>query len=401
MRGKPQGSLRHRSVSFVALVSAVLTLSAGTAWASTVSAGDAASALTPAPTSAAAAGVAPLPASAFIQGVPLYQQIEAHGCGAAALQMVLDYWGPFVDQRTVYDAARTWKGSSLPDLTRAGQFSPLSYTQGDQFPPFASWGYPGRPLGYAAFYYASDNGQDWLTGLKALIAQGYPVIVLTDWFPGVYGPHYRVITGYDDAKGLIYLNDPWARELKHLFDYQGSAQQAAASGDAIGSYSGYAWTQADFLAVWKLSTQDWGIPGKAYGAVLVTPWKVEVSAPATVAPGTAFTVSVTATYPCPAPFGTDGFPAFPAANSGITLALPAGLTAVGATSVDLGTVAAGATVHAEFTVRAGSQAGAFDLAATASGLIKGSLGPWRSYPAYEYGDVIGGTGSTTVTVAAP
>ena len=29
---------------------------------------------------------------------------------AAAAQMVMDYWGPFVDQREVYNAARTWQG---------------------------------------------------------------------------------------------------------------------------------------------------------------------------------------------------------------------------------------------------------------------------------------------------
>jgi len=397
MRGALHTSLRHMLVRPPVWRRSWLFLPAIVVAALSLVAAPAGAAVAPAPSAAPGA----IPTAAFIEGVPLYQQIEAHGCGAAALQMVLDYWGPFVDQRTVYDAARTWKGSALPDLARAGQFSALSFTQGDQFPPFASWGYPSRGLGYAAFYYASDDGHDWLAGLKALVAQGYPVIVLTDWFPGVYGPHYRVITGYDDAKGLIYLNDPWARELKHLFDYQGSAQQAAASGDAIGTYSGYAWTQEDFLAVWKLSTQDWGIPGRAYGAVLVTPWQVEVSAPARVTPGEQFTVRVTATYPCPAPFGTDGFPAFPAADGSIALSLPQGLTALDAATATVGTVTAGTTVQAVFTVRAGAQAGVYRVSATASGFVTGSLGPWRDYPAYDYGDMIGGTGAATVTVAAP
>ena len=48
---------------------------------------------------AVAAADAELPDAYLIEGVPLYQQIQAVGCGAAAGQMVLDYWGPFVDRR--------------------------------------------------------------------------------------------------------------------------------------------------------------------------------------------------------------------------------------------------------------------------------------------------------------
>lgn len=376
MRSSIHRSRRLRTALFIALVLSVVLL--------------------PAP----AAPASDAPPAAFIADVPLYQQVQAHGCGAAALQMVLDYWGPFVDQRAVYDAARTKRGSSLQDLTRAAQFSAQSRAQGGFFPPFAGLGYPGRPLGYAAFFYASDEGEDWLEGLKTVVAQGYPVIVLTDWFPGVYGPHYRVVTGYDDEAGVIYLNDPWARELKRYFDYQGSPAQFSASGDARGEYAGYAWSEEDFLAVWKLSTERWGLAGqgKAFGAVFAAPWTVAVDAPDRVAPGEEFEVRVAATYPCPAPFGSGGFPAFPARDGRVALSLPEGVTVVSGDGA-VGTVAAGATVSAVFTVRAPAAAGAFTIAAVASGEVSGSLGPWRTYPAYDYADRIGGTGAADVLVA--
>lgn len=345
---------------------------------------------------AAAAASDSVPSKYLITGVPLYQQIQAVGCGAASLQMVLDYWGPFIDQKAVYDAARTFHGTSLPDMARAGQFSSLSYSAGDRFPSADGWGYPSRALGYAGFYYAS--GTPWLNGLKAVVAQGYPVAVLTDWLPGIYGPHYRVIVGYDDTRGVIILNDPWARELKGDMDYQGSTNQNAAY-DRQGEFAGWEWTYEDFLSVWKLSTEPWGVPGMNYGAALIAPWRVSVKVPAAVAAGKTFPVSVTATYPCAGPFATAGFPTFPASDATIDLALPAGFSTVsGSTTVSLGTMAAGQTKSVTVVVVAAAKAGRSSIAATASGSVSGSLGAWRDFPAYSYTDRIGGEGAAVVTV---
>jgi len=343
----------------------------------------------------AASAATATPDKYLIEGVPLYQQIQAVGCGAAATQMVLDYWGPFVDQKAVYDAARTFNGSSLPDLARAGQFSPLSYSAGDRFPAADGWGYPGRPLGYAGFYHASTT--PWLEQLKAVVAQGFPVICLTDWLPGVYGPHYRVIVGYDDAEGVVILNDPWGREFKGDSDYQGSSNQKAAY-DRQGQFVGWKWTYADFLTVWKLPSENWGVPGANYGAVLIAPWQVSVEAPAVVRAGARFTARVTATYPCPAPFATAGYPAFPAAEAKVQIALPQGFSVAGGSAVPLGTMTAGATKTVQITVVAGPKAGVFGIGATASGLVSGSLGVWRAFPAYAYEDAIGGSTSAAVSV---
>lgn len=347
------------------------------------------------PAGAAANGT--LPEKAFISGVPFYQQIQAHGCGAAATQMVLDYCGPFVNQKAVYDAARTWHGSSLPDLARAGQFSAESYSAGDRFPAAEGWGYPGRPLGEAGFYYAATA--PWLEQLKAIIAQGYPVICLTDWLPGVSGPHYRVVVGYDDTKGVLYINDPWAREFKQDSDYQGSADQNS-SGDRQGTWAGVPWTYADFEAVWGLSSSSWGVPDLNYGAVFIAPWRVSIDAPASVTEDSSFTVQVTVTYPCPAPFAGSAFPQFPAAGATVQLSLPPGFRAAGGDVVNLGTLSAGQSETKTVTVTAGDTSRAVAIGATASGTISGSLGAWRTYPAYDYHDVIGGSGSVSVSVTA-
>jgi Peptidase_C39 like family len=337
-----------------------------------------------------------IPDSYLIQGVPLYQQIQAVGCGAAALQMVLNYWGPYVDQKAVYDAARTARGTSLPDLARAGQFSSMSFTAGDRYPAAQSQGFPGRPLGYSGFFYAQTK--PWIAQLEAVVAQGYPVIVLTDWLPGVSGPHYRVIVGYDRSKGVLILNDPWGREFKGNMGYQGTSNPHAAY-DRQGQFVGWEWSYADFRSVWKLPTDAWGYPGGSYGAVLVAPWKVSVTTPPTVSAGSEFPVTVSVTYTAPAPFGTALlFPDFPAAQATLALGLPAGSSVIGqSTNVSLDTMTAGQTRSETIMVQAGA-AGPARIDAVASGLVTGMVAPWRDYPGYSYADRIGGSASAAFTV---
>ena len=345
----------------------------------------------------ASRSASPVPTSCFIQGVPYYQQLQAHGCGAASLQMVLDYWGPYIDQKEVYNAARTNKGTAVPDIARAAQFSSLSMPAGNFYPGAVGAGYTGRSLGYAGFFYASTG--PWLDQLKAVVAQGYPVVVLTDWLPGAYGPHYRVITGYDDAGGVIILNDPWAREFKHVCGVNGSAQPVSVNKTGKGEFEGWKWSYADFLAVWQLSATDWGIPGLAYGAVIAVPWQVEVEAPSSVMAGQTFDVSVRITYPCPAPFSSSSFPKHPASQASLAVDLPAGLTLDGGQpTVPLADLQAGQTVTVTLRLKAGQAPGACELGVTASGLISGLLEAWRNYPAYTYTDRIGGAGAATIDI---
>ena len=104
------------------------------------------------------------------------------------------------------------------------------------------------------------------------------------------------------------------------------------------------------------------------------------------------------TYPCVAPFGTGGFPAFPAIGTKVSLAVPAGFTVISSPTVSVGGLAAGSSAKVTFTVKAGATAGAFSCGVTAEGFASGSLGAWQKYDAYSYTDRIGGSGIGTITV---
>lgn len=339
-----------------------------------------------------------LPVSYRIEGVPLYQQIDARGCGAASLQMVFDYWGPFIDQREIYNAARSG-GTTLPDMARAGQFSAMSTTEGDRFQNAIVTGYTGRGVGYAAFYYAST--EPWLDQLKQIVSQGYPVIALVWWAPGYEGgDHYRVIVGYDDSEGVLFINDPWSREFKQDSDYQGSTSQFANPNARDPSFQGVKWKYEDFLWTWQCPTTAWGVPGLAYGGVFVAPWSVRISAPARVSPGAEFDVTATVTYPCPAPFGSEAFPTFTATGFDALLDPGQGFTIVCKPDLDaVGPLPAGGCVSLTWTLKAADVPGEYSIRVSATGLVSGSLGPWKDYPAYDYQDIIGGEGTVEVLIS--
>ncbi|HYM39479.1 MAG TPA: C39 family peptidase [Thermoplasmata archaeon] len=341
-----------------------------------------------------------IPTSYKIPGIPLYQQIDASGCGAASLQMVFAHYGPFIDQMEIYDAART-HGTTLPDLARAAQFSNLSTTVGDRFEKGETTGYQERSLGYAGFFYASTA--PWLDQLKAIVAQGYPVIVLVHWLPGTTKTdlafHYRVVIGYDDAKGVLMMLDPWSRQFKNDMNYQGSSSGFAGGKAWDTNFGSFNMTYADFLTTWNASTTIWGVPGLAYGGVLVTPWQVQLTTtPASVSPGATATISATITYPVLAPFGSGPFPTFPASGVQATLGVGNGAVVVGGPTAALGSLSAGQSVSVAWTVHAGATAGSVPVLVTASGLVSGSLGPWGDWPAYSYTDQIGGTAMGSLSI---
>ena len=336
-----------------------------------------------------------IPSSYLVEGVPLYQQIDAKGCGAASLQMVFDFYGPFIEQMEIYDAARSG-GTALPDMARAGQFSSMSTTAGDRYVLGITTGYTGRDIGYAGFYYATT--EPWLDGLKGIVSQGYPVIVLVDWLPDLYGPHYRVVVGYDDVAGVVKMNDPWSREFKNDMDYVGSSSQSANPNAWDLEFGTFDMTYADFLDVWSLPTTIWGVPDLAYGAVFVAPWEIELTVPDSVSPGKKFTVTADITYPCPAPFGSDAFPMFTASGLVATLTVGSDLSIVGDAAVDIEDVlAAGQHIKVSWTVKAPSTGGVYSLSVDATGIVSGSLDEWHDYPAYDYTDVIGGSASASVS----
>lgn len=333
-----------------------------------------------------------------IEGVPLYQQIDAKGCGAASLQLVFDYWGPFIDQKEIYNAARSG-GTTLPDMARAAQFSDLSTTMGSRWPDNIVSGYTGRSVGYAGFFYASD--EPWLDEMKYIISRGYPVIALVWWWPGWESDdHYRVIVGYDDREGVLLINDVWCREFKNEMDYQGSTTQWAIENAQDEDFGNLVMTYEDFLETWRCPTDVWGVPGKRYGGVFAAPWEISISAPEQVSVSEEFQVTASVKYPCLSPFGTSAFPAFEATDLEASLTVGTGLDVV--VSPDLSGIeglVAGETIELTWTLRATEPAGtSFDI--FVGGLVGGSLGIWKDYPAYDYRDLIGGTGSWPLTISS-
>ncbi len=122
--------------------------------------------------------------------------------------------------------------------------------------------------------------------MKQILAQGYPVIVLVYWMPEMYsGDHYRVVVGYDDAEGVLLINDGWSREFKSDHDYQGSTSQSASENAWDTDFVPLKWKYEDFLDTWTCDTSNWGVPGLMYGGVFCVPWEVEVTAPSTVVCG--------------------------------------------------------------------------------------------------------------------
>ena len=345
------------------------------------------------------AGADAIPESVFIDGVPLYQQIDAKGCGAVSLQMVFDYYGEFIDQREIYNAARAG-GTALPDVARAAQFSSMSTTQGARWPNSIVTGYTNRDMGYAGFFYASD--EPWLDEMKQILAQGYPVIVLVYWLPEWYsGDHYRVVVGYDDAEGVLLINDGWSREFKADHDYQGSTSQSASENAWDTDFVPIKWKYEDFLDTWTCDTGKWGVPGLMYGGVFCAPWDVQMEAPSTVVAGEKFQVTATVEYPCIAPFGSDAFPTFTADAFDAVLTPTTGLNVCKAPDLSvIGTFTAGQSVTLTWELCACKNPGTYSLDLTASGLVSGSLDAWKDYPAYDYQDLIGGTASLDVTVIA-
>ncbi|MBN2205234.1 MAG: C39 family peptidase [Thermoleophilia bacterium] len=365
------------------------------------------------PAMAADAAAADLPDSYIIEDVPLWQQVDAFSCGASAAQMVMDHWGPFIDQNEVRAAARTGRGkapdtalgTAVPDLARAGQFSFMSESIGEAYGE-TIWGYSTRTLGYGAFHYGLEEGASedevlrWFDQVKAIVAAGYPVVCLTDWLPDMYGPHYRVVVGYNDNDGVIYFNDPWVREFRNDFGARGSFAQFKGE-PSPSTYGSMEWSYEDWLDVWNLPGDDWGQPGYTYNAVIIAPWEVEIEAPETVAAGETFEVTATVTYPCFKPFATGDWPAFPASATTIALALPDGWSVQGGgAEAMVGDLLAGESAEATFMVKASGKAGEFALGVTGSGFVSGWLEERGQFPAYDYTDLVGGSGEVTIAVAA-
>lgn len=121
------------------------------------------------------------PVSAYLAAVGHVAQTY-NNCGPASIVSVLSYYGVRASQGEVAGVLRPNGGYMLAGV----------------IPPFVT------RYGLRATRF--KNGS--LENLRQLAAAGIPVIVL-QWMNRPGGiPHFRVVRGYDDAAGLMWLSDP-------------------------------------------------------------------------------------------------------------------------------------------------------------------------------------------------
>ncbi|MFH1502864.1 MAG: C39 family peptidase [Candidatus Eisenbacteria bacterium] len=304
--------------------------------------------------------------------VPHYYQGTWYNCGPASVEMVFDYWGPHVNQtdiRYVANCTSGAGGSHALDNRRAGHFSSSSTAILDG----TLHGYDERWLGYSAcecqWSYPNTSDPDYstrYTDLYELVYAGYPIEVLTHYDATHGSGHFRVVKGYNNSTNVFIVHDPW-----YSAPYQGPNVN---------------FDQAFFVDDLWTRYYRWG--------TLLAPWLVEVTAPASVIPGTQFTLSVEVLYRGPHPFDgqylTGTGQAAPLLPTGFELA-PGETSTKSLTG--LGT--SGTTGTASWQVLAGCDPGMESLGVRAVGQIGGS-----SYSYASYVDVIGGEGSTGMEVLA-
>jgi ABC-type bacteriocin/lantibiotic exporter with double-glycine peptidase domain len=135
-------------------------------------------------TSASPATRTPAPAhpvSAYLAAVGHVSQTY-NNCGPASIVSVLSYYGVQTTQQAVAQVLRPNGGYMLAGV----------------IPPFV------ERYGLKATRFRNGS----LENLRRLTAAGIPVIVL-QWMNRPGGiPHFRVVRGYDDERGLMWLSDP-------------------------------------------------------------------------------------------------------------------------------------------------------------------------------------------------
>ncbi len=322
----------------------------------------------------------PLPSAHNITGVTQHKKINGLSCGPAALEIMFDFWGADINQKSIADVARTSSiGTYTWDMVRTGHFSELSAAQGSFFPHDApTAGFPERPLGYASFSYSSEKF--WWSELKALIAADIPVILLMKYAPSDDTGHYRVIVGYNENKDEVHFIDPWDRDQGRVTNPDGTVT----------------WNMTDFKNAWNYDR--YGTPHPYWGAVMM-PWSVNLRTTGKATAGSTVRVIADIKYPRPQPFDCSSYPA---SNTSAEIRLPPNMNLSGSSSsprIDIGNLAAGKSTTVSWVVRVDADASGSAINVSARGQVPGAVpqvywnGNQVSYPAYDYTDEIGGEAS--------
>lgn len=127
-----------------------------------------------------------------VPGVPFEPWLGRNACGPACLAMLLNYWDPARAFRQAEIAAEAFDAAN--QVTRSSEM--LLYP---------------RNHGFEAWSFRGDLGI-----LKDALRRNVPVIVLTRTIRQVPKGHYRVVIGFDDARGCIVFHDPFFGERRAM-----------------------------------------------------------------------------------------------------------------------------------------------------------------------------------------
>ncbi|MFX0043990.1 MAG: C39 family peptidase [Candidatus Hodarchaeota archaeon] len=304
----------------------------------------------------------------IIPSVPHYFQTTNYYCGPASLEMVYDFYGPDIPQLEIADASRADPsyGCYTDDMRRATHFSRLSTSVGMEMPGSIT-GYTNRKIGYGAFEVLLPS----ISYLIDIIDDGHPMVVL-QWYDLSHSSgHFRVVIGYIENGGIttIITHDPWY---------------------TAGPY--YNLSYSTFMNLWAYSS-NW--------ALFICPWDVTVSCSSSVALNSTFTVRANVEYVIPASFS----PVYPASTCKATIQLPVGFSLapgeMETKNLSPANLPAGDTGTATWQVVADVLNTEDLIFVNASGSVSGSVSAHSGdyfYPAYDYTDLIGGSGSKLVKI---
>jgi predicted double-glycine peptidase len=297
--------------------------------------------------------------------VPYHQQVKNYYCGEAALEMVLDYYGPDILQYQIGNVARVEFsiGTYGFELQRACHFSNMSTSMGNDAPGYNCTGYTGRSTGYGGFEWWFAE-QTCIEDLKNLIDQGNPIVVLM-WYDSSHtNGHFRVVVGYDDSG--ITVHDPWDGASIH-------------------------YSNSLFKDLWSYSNRE---------GLFASPWSIELNIPGHMIGNSIFEVSANVTYVCPSPFGL--YSEYRADSCNATISLPLGFSLVSgenATKVlssDYFYCRESRTVT--WQVVASPSVGSYSISVNTSGIVHGFVAAHGSYPSYSYNDRIGGENNSNIYI---
>lgn len=139
-------------------------------------------AVTALPAQAAAARKDPAPTTSAALALPLVRQTY-NNCGGASLSMILAYWGVQATQAQISPQVRP---------------SPTAYMPVSTIAPFAAQ--------YGL--HTTIARRATINTVRALLAGGLPVLLLTDLTTPGEVPHWRVATGFQDAARALIIHDP-------------------------------------------------------------------------------------------------------------------------------------------------------------------------------------------------